>query len=101
MLDKTCGVRMFKGPCDCEISCNRCRIGCFRPARYKNPFFDKVYSGNRYSNNQWRVCYSYAEYLCAECYDIMVSRLRVEEDTLREEDDYEENPEFTAILKTL
>jgi len=100
MLGKTCGVRMYKGPCDCKIACERCRIGCYRPARHKNPFFGKHFGD---VDRHWWRCgtYSYAEYLCAECYDLMVSDLKEEEEAFREDEGFEEDPEFTKILETL
>jgi len=89
---------MYKGPCDCEVSCNRCRIGCFKPARHKNPFFGKEFYSDKC---WWRACYSYAEDLCAECYDHMVDEVVGMEEAFSGEDGYEEDPEFTRILKTL
>lgn len=100
MRGKTCGVQIYKGPCDCKISCERCRIGCYRLARFKNPFF----GSQSWSEDYWwrNCCYRYAEYLCAECYDGMVSIVREMEDGHREDDpNYKEDSEFTAILKTL
>jgi hypothetical protein len=103
MIGKTCGVRIY-GPrikfhC-CEHGCENCRIGCFAPARYRNPFFGKEFWDERY---WWRGMYSGIEYLCAEHYDEMVSELKEEEDLRRrwQGDEFEENPEFTKILETL
>ena len=96
MLGKTCEVRMYRGPCDCKNACERCRIGCHRPARHKNPFFGKDYGEDRW----FRGCFNYAEYLCAECYDQMVSDLRRFEEMYRESG-VAEDPEYTKILETL
>lgn len=44
--------------------------------------------------NWWRVAYSYAEYLCSECYDLVVI-------SAREFNMYKGDPEFTKILRSL
>ena len=100
MIGKTCGVRMFKGPCrrECGFGCPDCQIGCFRPARYRNPFF-----GTDFHNEVawWRGGYNYAEYLCVECYESMVADAKEWEDAFRDEEGYEEDLEYTKILETL
>jgi hypothetical protein len=104
MIGETCGVRIF-GPraqhhC-CEHGCDKCQVGCFNPARYKNPFF----GGKFYADDHhywWRWCYSYTEFLCAEHYDDMVDEMKGMEDFYRDSSEhFVEDPEFTAILKTL
>src|ERR1700677_2431555 len=62
-MNKTCGVNIY-GPraqyhC-CEHGCEDCRVGCFNPARHKNPFFDKGFCSEKH---WWRSTYSYTEYL--------------------------------------
>src|ERR1700688_2665639 len=103
MIGKTCDVRMYKGPCDCKVACERCRVGCNNPARHKNPFFGKDFSGEDRGDGPdrwWRGGYSYAEYLCAECYDHLVSEAREFEEMYREHGGAED-PEYTKILETL
>ena len=99
MVGKTCGVRVFKGPCGCKWGCDDCRVGCFNPARHRNPFFKKDFWDEDY---WWRGGYCYAEYLCAECYDRMVAEAKEYEEFYSENDEnYEENPEYTEILRSL
>src|ERR1700675_3823046 len=100
MLGKTCEVRMYKGRCprDCDHGCGHCQIGCNNPARHKNPFFDKEFGSEDY---WWRGMYSYAEWLCAECYDQMVSHAKEFEEIHRDGGNYKEDPEYTKILETL
>jgi hypothetical protein len=100
MLGKTCGVRMFKGPCECSLGCADCRIGCFAPARHRNPFYGTDFHSEFC---WWRGGYNYAEFLCAEHYD-MVAAKEWEEAFRGEEgyeEGYEEDPEYTRILETL
>src|ERR1700675_4051485 len=100
MIGKTCGVRMFKGPSrrECVSGTPGCQIGCFRPARDRNPFF-----GTDFYNEVawWRGGYNYAEYLCVECYESMVADAKEWEDAFRDEEGYEEDLEYTKILETL
>lgn len=101
MIGKTCGVRMYKGPCpngSCKWGCDDCRIGCFRPARYRNPFYGTDLGDE---HHWWRGGYNYAEYLCAECYDSMVADAKEWESVFSEEEGYVEDPEYTRILETL
>ena len=101
MIGKTCEVRMFRGPCprECKFGCERCQIGCFRPAAYRNPFYNTDF-GDEVC--WWRGGYNYAEYLCAQCYDEMVADAREWERAFREQDeDFVEDPEYTRILETL
>jgi len=102
---KTCGVRIFqsrvKKPCDCEMGCEACRIGCNNPARHKNPFFGKRFNFD-YDVYWWRGYYTYTEDLCADCYDRMIEDIKETEDSYREGDpNYKEDPEFTKLLETL
>jgi hypothetical protein len=91
---------MFRGPCrrECGFGCPDCQIGCFRPARYRNPFF-----GTDFHNEVcwWRGGYNYAEYLCVECYESMVADAKEWEDVFRGEEGYEEDLEYTRILEGL
>ena len=98
LIGKTCGVRMFKGPCGCGFGCEDCQIGCFAPARYRNPFFNTDFSND---TCWWRGGYNYAEFLCGEHYDDMVADAKEYEEAFRDEDGYEEDPEYTRILETL
>lgn len=97
-MSRTCQVRMYKGPCDCKVSCSKCQIGCYNPARHRNPFFGKEFADDKY---WWRGCYGYAEFLCAACYDHMVESTREWEEVYSEEEGYVEDPEFTKLLETL
>src|SRR5574337_106633 len=63
-LMETCGVRSYRAARDCQNGhgslvhdCEECRIGCFEPGRFKNPFYPDG------------PMFNYAEYLCAEHYD--------------------------------
>jgi hypothetical protein len=98
MIGKTCGVRVYKGPCGCGHGCDDCRIGCFAPARYRNPFYNTDFGDE---HHWWRGGYNYAEFLCAEHYDDMAEEAKAWEDALQVEEGYEENPEYTKILETL
>ena len=98
LLGKTCGVRMYKGPCVCKMGCDRCQIGCFRPARYRNPFYNTDFSTDIH---WWRGGYNYAEFLCDECYDGMIEDAKAWEETMAGEPGYEENPEYQEILDNL
>jgi hypothetical protein len=72
--ERTCGVRIYK----CGPGCRphsptgdtgeKCRIGCFKPARFLNPNFG-VDSDDDVFDHWWKYEYNYAEYLCAEHYD--------------------------------
>lgn len=104
---RTCGVRIWKGDgnsaCqlagDCVSGCTYgCRIGCFNPARFRNPFYGKESHDDTY---WWRGMYNYVEWLCAECYDDMIRDAREWETVFQDHEDYEEDPAFTAILDTL
>jgi hypothetical protein len=98
---KTCGVRIY-GPRSlhdcCEHGCEKCQIGCFEPAAYRNPFFGTDFCNEEY---WWRGWYSDAEFLCVECYEDMVSEAKVWEDMHAEAPGYKEDPEYTKILETL
>lgn len=110
LYDQTCGVLIYgpRAEYDCcehgdfaVIGCDRCRIGCFNPARHRNPFFGRefAFDPERY---WWRSMYSYTEWLCAQCYDDMLSSIRESEDAYRVYDpDYEEDPEYTKLLESL
>jgi hypothetical protein len=70
VLGNTCGVRIYKGKCErCTRGCEHCRIGCWNPAAYRNPWFGKP----GHPLFWWRDPYNYAEYLCVECYDSAVA----------------------------
>jgi hypothetical protein len=100
---RTCEVRIWQGTCrrpECSgnnCTCEHVRIGCGRPARWKNPFFGKKFG---LEGQWWRGWYSYAEYLCAECYDRMVSDAKGLEGELRDYGRFAD-PEYTKILETL
>ena len=66
MEEHYCDVQIFKGPCDCKISCEKCRIGCFKPAKFRNPSYDPdgLVKGT---------IYNYAEWLCASHWDEAVA----------------------------
>lgn len=104
LLGKTCEVRIY-GPrvfhhC-CEHGCDECQVGCFNPAAYRNPFFGKSFLDENH-NYWWRCGYGYAEFLCAKCYDDMVSMNKDTEAFYRDNDkNYVEDPEYTKILETL
>ena len=94
-MSKTCQVRIWRGDADrrcqyagdCVAGCNKgCRIGCNRPARFKNPFFGKETPDEAH---WWRNPYNYAEYLCAECYDNALSDLEEWEELYGEADPLE------------
>ena len=88
-MNRTCEVRIWRHGVSkkCEaankVSCLRdeCRIGCFRPARWKNPFF----GGKIHATKWWRNPYNYAEHLCAECYDSAIAELKDYEEMYGEE----------------
>jgi len=98
---------MFKGSCDycgtgehgLSRGCDHCRIGCFNPARMRNPFFGTKFGFDEHF--WWRGMYCGVEWLCADCYDDMVSEMREMEDIYREHQgkDFKEDPEFTRILE--
>lgn len=107
-MDKTCGVRIFKGAClhcgtgtyNISRGCDHCRIGCFNPARMRNPFFgiERDWSEDYW----WRGMYSHVEWMCAEHYDEMIAEMRdMEEMYAKAWTGYEEDPEFTRILEKL
>jgi hypothetical protein len=80
----TCGVRMYRASEKCRDKhgvgpgdCATCRIGCFKEARWLNPWFGKDYPDEEH---WWRNPYSYAEWLCAEHYDEAVETLKEYED---------------------
>ncbi len=68
---------MWRGPCHNghrlgTDGCEDCRIGCFKPARFRNPNYDpegKMSFG----------VYNYAEWLCAQHYDEVMSDKSEEE----------------------
>ena len=101
-MDKTCGVRVMKGVCPVKEQrcggCDDCIIGCFNPARMRNPFF-----GTDFANPisyWWRGMYSDIEWLCAEHYDGMIAEMReMEEMYARAWTEYEEDEEFTRMLE--
>lgn len=103
-MDKTCEVRIYKGRCDdCEErrdGCDKCRIGCWNPARYRNPFFGWDDWHEQY---WWRGMYGQVEWLCAKCYDDMIRTCKQFEELYRDFQggEFEENPKFTAILEKL
>lgn len=112
-MDKQCGVRAYKATCDhCgsrwdkHVGCDRCLVGCFNPARHRNPFFGLKFP---YQDQQqdwaywWRDwCVGSPEWLCAECYDRMIEQAKQDEDFYRREDpNYVEDPEFTKVLEAL
>jgi hypothetical protein len=100
MFGKTCDVRIYQGPCDCNVACERCCIGCNRPARHKNPFFGVNFNlGRSWVEGcvWWQTKYSYAEYLCAEHYDEMASFFK----SMESDPNCVEDPEYTKILETL
>ena len=85
-MSHTCGVRMYRASEQCRNDhgaggCEKCRIGCFNPARWLNPFFGKE-GDDRF---WWRNPYNYAEYLCAGCYDRMMEELKDYEEMFGEE----------------
>lgn len=98
LIGQTCGVRVFNGPCGCGHGCERCQIGCFAPARYRNPFYGTDFATE---DCWWRGGYNYAEFLCDEHYDDMVADAKNWEKAFSEEDGYEEDLEYTRILETL
>lgn len=67
-MDALCGVRCYRAAVNCERADHPehlerredCRIGCFNPARFRNP----EYPDGGY--------YNYTEWLCAEHYDHVV-----------------------------
>jgi hypothetical protein len=61
-----CDVQIFKGPCDCSVSCEKCRIGCFKLAKFRNPSYDP---GGLVKGT----IYNYAEFVCADHYDEAVA----------------------------
>jgi len=85
-----CEVRIYRATRGCrgnrgaEVvhACDKCRIGCFKPARWRNPFFGKDYPDEAH---WWRNPYSYAEWLCAEHYDGAMETLKEYEDIYGEE----------------
>jgi hypothetical protein len=100
-MNRTCDVREFKGRCDrCTHGCAHCRIGCWNPARHKNPFFGKNFLDGD-DGYWWRACFPYAEYLCARCYDWIINDAREMEDAMRDHlgTKFVENPEFTKLLE--
>jgi hypothetical protein len=99
MLGRTCEVRMYRGPCgrDCDHGCAHCQVGCFNPARFRNPFFGKDFGGEEY---WWRGGYGYAEWLCAGCYDHAVGEAK-EFEEMYLISGVEEDPEYTKLLESL
>jgi hypothetical protein len=79
LMGETCGVRIYRAradsKCDHEFvcGCEKCRIGCYKPARWRNPWFGKDYPDE---DHWWRNPYSYAEFLCAEHYDDATDTLK-------------------------
>lgn len=79
---------MYRAAVDCphdhgiELECENCRIGCFRPARFKNPNFGRAEAEGD-PDKWWLYAYSYAEWLCAEHYDEVMDR---SEESYSEED---------------
>ena len=63
--------------------CLTCRIGCFNPARWLNPFFGKEAPDD---DHWWTTPYNYAEHLCADCYDRMMAELKDYEEMYGESD---------------
>ena len=76
VTDRYCDVRIWRPAIYCnednhpnsEYCWDKCRIGCLAPAKFKNP----TYPDGRYG---------YAEWLCAECYDEVMSYCAWEERT--------------------
>lgn len=107
-MDKQCGVRIYEAAvrrkCGGEgltHTCEGCRIGCFAPARHRNPFFGKEFAFDM-EKYWWRAMYTYTEWLCAEHCDRMIAECRETEDFYRDHDpNYEECLEFTKVLETL
>lgn len=96
ILGNTCGVRMYKGACDhCKHGCNKCRIGCWNPAAYRNPWFGKP----GHPRFWWRDPYNYAEYLCIECYDDAVADVAEMEELYKDEVDEETEAAGSQKLK--
>jgi hypothetical protein len=93
---------MYRGSCDrCgQAGCDNCRIGCWNLARHRNPFFGKDFGGEEGLKRWWRGGYNYAEWLCAECYDRIVSEAKEFEEMYRESG-VDEDPEYTKLLETL
>ena len=103
LLGKTCGVRIyeaqnFKG-CGCDHGCEDCRIGCFNPAAYRNPFFGLDFHSDQ--DCWWRGGYNYSEYLCAKCYDSIVYHAKSWEEIHSGNKGYVEDPEYTKLLESL
>jgi hypothetical protein len=70
---------MWRGPCHvCQDrplgaeGCDDCRIGCFKPARFRNPNFGRKGAEDTFGK-WWLFQYSYAEWLCAQHYDEVVA----------------------------
>lgn len=70
MEERLCEVRCYRGPCveappagsgRLHGGCDKCRVGCFEPGRFKNPLFSPLGGP-----------YNYAEWLCAPHYDKVV-----------------------------
>jgi hypothetical protein len=101
---KTCGVCTY-GPraeyrC-CEHGCENCRVGCFNPAAYRNPWFGKNFLDDEF-RYWWRCGHNHAEYLCVECYEQVASNAKETEERYRDwGGGYKEDPEFTKFLETL
>lgn len=88
---------MYK-PCGCGYGCERCQVGCFRQARYRNPFYGTDFGDEVH---WWRSGYNYAEYLCVRCYESMAADVKEWEEAFSREDGYEEDLEYTRILEAL
>jgi hypothetical protein len=87
--DRTCEVRMYRVNERCRKNhgvnpgdCQTCRIGCFKPARWLNPYFGSDVPDERF---WWRNPFNYAQYLCADCYDSMMEELKDYEEMFGEE----------------
>lgn len=108
-MNRLCGVRIWKGDgnpeCqragDCVPGCTYgCRVGCFNPARFRNPFYGMGKEEEMFY--WWRYMYSHVEWLCAECYDDLIRTSRYFEEIYREAGgEFEEDEEFNKILKSL
>jgi hypothetical protein len=110
IMNKLCGVRIWRGDgnpeCqvagDCVPGCTYgCRVGCFNPARFRNPFYGRSSASEDDLYYWWRYMYTHVEWLCAECYDDMIRTARYFEEVYRDAGKFEEDPEFNKILESL
>jgi hypothetical protein len=90
-MEHICEVRMYRASKDCPNdhgithSCESCRIGCFKVARFRNPNFG-VTSETVGENRWWMYQYNYAEWLCADHYDEVMEEKSEYEELYSEED---------------